>query len=159
MNHRVGIGYDSHVFDPTRPLLLGGVEIPGAPGLMGHSDGDAVAHALIDALLGAAGMGDVGRWFPDDDEQYRNADSMALLATVVARLSDAGMRINNVDATIIAERPKLSPHITGMCERLSGVLGIPMEAVSVKAKTNEGMDAVGEGKGLQVMAVASVQER
>jgi 2-C-methyl-D-erythritol 2,4-cyclodiphosphate synthase len=110
-------------------------------------------------LLGAAGLGDIGRLFPDDDEQYRNADSMALLATVVARLSDAGMRINNVDATIIAERPKLSPYITGMCERLSGVLGIPMEAVSVKAKTNEGMDAVGEGKGLQVMAVASVQER
>jgi 2-C-methyl-D-erythritol 2,4-cyclodiphosphate synthase len=157
MTTRVGIGFDSHVFDDARPLLLGGVHIEGAPGLKGHSDGDAVAHAVIDALLGAAALGDIGRLFPDTDERWRDADSMLLLAEVVRQVGAAGFAVGNVDATVITERPKLAPHIDRIRARLAEVLGIAVEAVSVKAKTNEGMDDVGAGRGMQVMAVAALQ--
>lgn len=136
--------------------MLGGVVIPGAPGLEGHSDGDAVAHAVIDALLGAAALGDIGRLFPDTDARWKGADSMTLLGEVGSRLAAAGYAIINVDATIVTEVPKLAPHLPAMCERLARTLGIAREAVSLKAKTNEGMDAVGRGEGLAVIAVAAL---
>jgi 2-C-methyl-D-erythritol 2,4-cyclodiphosphate synthase len=153
MTPRVGQGYDSHVFGADRPLKLAGVVVPGAPGLKGHSDGDALAHAVTDALLGAAALGDIGRHFPDTDPRWRGADSMDLLAQVRDKVRAAGYAIGNVDATVVLERPRLAPHIPAMRERLATTLGIPLDAVSVKAKTNEGMDAVGRGDGVLVMAV------
>jgi 2-C-methyl-D-erythritol 2,4-cyclodiphosphate synthase len=155
---RFGIGYDAHSFGAERPLVLGGVEIPHDSGLVGHSDGDAVAHAVIDALLGAAAMGDIGRLFPDTDPRWRNADSLALLEEVRGRLWAARLAVGNVDVTVITERPKLAPYVDRMRERLAAVLGVPIGAVSIKAKTNEGMDAVGAGRGLQVFAVAAIME-
>lgn len=158
MPARFGIGYDAHSFGAERPLVLGGVEIPHDSGLVGHSDGDAVAHAVIDALLGAAAMGDIGRLFPDTDPRWRNADSLALLEEVRGRLWAARLAVGNVDVTVITERPKLAPYVDRMRERLAAVLGVPIGAVSIKAKTNEGMDAVGAGRGLQVFAVAAIME-
>ena len=156
MRQRFGIGYDSHTFGAKRPLKLGGVEIEHSSGLTGHSDGDAVAHAVIDALLGAAAMGDIGRLFPDTDERWKGADSIKLLAEVKRRLVAASYSLVNVDVTVITEAPRLAPHIEEMRNNLASVLALPVNAVSVKAKTNEKMDAVGEGKGLQVFAVASI---
>jgi 2-C-methyl-D-erythritol 2,4-cyclodiphosphate synthase len=156
MRQRFGIGYDSHRFGAERPLVLGGVIIDHETGLLGHSDGDAVAHALIDALLGAAAMGDIGQIFPDTDERWRDADSMQLLREVGRRLTAASYTIVNVDVTVITEQPRLAPHIPAMRENLAQALRIPLHAVSVKAKTNEKMDSVGEGKGLQVFAVAAL---
>ena len=153
---RTGIGYDSHRFGADRPLILGGVLIPGAPGLIGHSDADAVAHALTDALLGAAALGDIGAMFPDKDPQWKDADSMRLLALAVARLRSAGWLPQQCDLTVILEAPKLAPHIAEMRHSLADVLGLPIEAVSCKAKTNEHMGFVGRGEGLAVLAVASV---
>lgn len=147
---RIGFGYDSHRFDAGRPLVLGGVLIPGAPGLKGHSDADALVHALIDALLGAAALGDVGSHFPDSDPQWKGADSMALLAAVVDEVRAAGFSVVNVDATVICERPKLRPHVDAIRMRLAGALGCGVGAVSVKGKTNEGMDDVGAGVGVEV---------
>lgn len=147
---RIGFGYDSHRFDAGRPLVLGGVLIPGAPGLKGHSDADALVHALIDALLGAAALGDIGSHFPDSDPQWKGADSMALLAAVVDEVRAAGFSVVNVDATVICERPKLRPHIDAIRMRLAGALGCGVGAVSVKGKTNEGMDDVGAGVGVEV---------
>ena len=158
MPARFGIGYDAHSFGAERPLVLGGVEIPHDSGLVGHSDGDAVAHAVIDALLGAAAMGDIGRLFPDTDPRWRNADSLALLEEVRGRLWAARLAVGNVDVTVITERPKLAPYVDRMRKRLAAVLGVPIGAVSIKAKTNEGMDAVGAGRGLQVFAVAAIME-
>ncbi len=157
MSVRFGIGYDAHTFGADRPLVLGGVSIPHAVGLTGHSDGDAIAHAVIDAVLGAAALGDIGRMFPDTDDQWRGADSMDLLVRAVDRLTAAGFQVGNVDITVITERPKLAPHVDQIRARMAAALGITLEQVSVKAKTNEGMDAVGAGKGLQVFAVAAVE--
>ena len=156
MRQRFGLGYDSHRFGADRPLKLGGVEIEHSSGLDGHSDGDALAHAVIDALLGAVAMGDIGQLFPDTDERWRGADSLKLLGEVKRRVTAASYQIVNVDATVVTEVPKLAPHIDAMRARLAAVLDLPESAVSVKAKTNEKMDMVGKGKGLQVFAVASI---
>jgi 2-C-methyl-D-erythritol 4-phosphate cytidylyltransferase/2-C-methyl-D-erythritol 2,4-cyclodiphosphate synthase len=155
---RSGLGYDSHRFDPERPLILGGVEIPSADGgLAGHSDADVAAHALMDALLGAAALGDIGRHFPDDDPAHAGADSMQLLAQVCALVAERGWRPSNVDLTIIAERPRLAPHIDAMRARLAQVLGIDVARVSVKATSNEGMGAIGRGEGIAALALAALE--
>lgn len=155
---RVGTGYDSHRFDRQRRLVLGGVEIPGAPGLAGHSDGDAVAHAVTDALLGAAAEGDIGSHFPPGDPRWRDADSMDLLGRVVALLERRGLRVINVDVTVICESPRIGPHARKMRTRIGEVLGIATDAVSIKGKTNEGMGWIGAGEGIAVHAVALVGE-
>jgi 2-C-methyl-D-erythritol 2,4-cyclodiphosphate synthase len=156
MRQRFGIGFDSHTFGAKRPLKLGGVTIEHASGLAGHSDGDAVAHAVIDALLGAAAMGDIGRLFPDTDQRWKDADSLKMLAEVKRRLVAASYVLVNVDVTVITEVPKLAPHVDAMRANLATALGLPVSSVSVKGKTNEKMDSVGKGKGLQVFAVASI---
>ncbi len=156
MRQRFGIGYDSHTFGAKRPLKLAGVTIQHTSGLTGHSDGDAVAHAVTDALLGAAAMGDIGRLFPDTDEKWKGADSLKMLAEVKRRLVAAGYSIVNVDVTVITEAPRITPHVEEMRKNLAGILTTAVGAISVKAKTNEGMDSVGKGKGLQVFAVASI---
>ncbi|HZG48955.1 MAG TPA: 2-C-methyl-D-erythritol 2,4-cyclodiphosphate synthase [Thermoleophilaceae bacterium] len=157
MSARVGIGYDSHRFEPGRRLVLGGVEIPGAErGLAGHSDADVLAHAVIDALLGAAGLGDIGRHFPDTDERWRGSDSIELLRTVRGLLADAGHEPANLDATIICEAPKLGAHRDEMRARLAEAAGIAPDAVNVKFTTNEGMGFTGRGDGIAALAVASV---
>jgi 2-C-methyl-D-erythritol 2,4-cyclodiphosphate synthase len=153
---RVGLGYDSHRFDPSRPLILGGIEIPGSPGLSGHSDGDAVAHAIIDAILGAVGAGDVGRHFPPGEVEWEGADSMNLLQRAVEVLDQMGYTTHNVDVVVITESPKIGPVSPAMAKRLAGILGISQEDVSVKGKTNEGMGWIGSGEGLAVHAVALV---
>lgn len=151
---RIGFGYDSHRFEDGRRLVLGGVTIPGATGLKGHSDADVLIHAIIDALLGAAARGDIGSHFPDTDARWKDADSAQLLAAVVEEIAAAGYRIGNVDATVICERPKLRPHIDAIRARLAELLGVDVGQVSVKGKTNEQMDAVGAGVGIAVHAVA-----
>ena len=151
---RIGFGYDSHRFEDGRRLVLGGVTIPGATGLKGHSDADVLIHAIIDALLGAAARGDIGSHFPDTDARWKDADSAQLLAAVVEEIAAAGYRIGNVDATVICERPKLWPHIDAIRARLAQLLGVDVGQVSVKGKTNEQMDAVGAGVGIAVHAVA-----
>ena len=158
MRPRVGLGYDSHTFGANRPLRLAGVVIPHDSGLTGHSDGDAVAHALTDALLGAAAMGDIGQRFPDTDPRWKGADSMELLRAVRDDVTGAGFTIANVDATVVTQRPRVAPHITEMRAGIAAALQVPASAVSIKAKTNEGMDAVGRGEGLQVFAVALLLE-
>lgn len=157
MPTRFGLGYDSHTFGADRPLRLAGVEIAHPSGLTGHSDGDAVAHALIDALLGAAALGDIGRLFPDTDPLWKNADSLRLLATVRDRLREAGWTIGNLDVTVITETPKLAPHVPAMRAKVAETLGIGVDRVSIKGKTNEGMDAVGRREGLQVLAIAGLE--
>jgi len=156
---RTGIGYDSHRLAEGRRLVLGGVEIPHERGLIGHSDADALIHALCDALLGSVADGDIGQHFSDQDPQWKNADSTVLLGRVVERLTRAGWRILNTDATVVAEAPKLQPHILAMRARLAEVMGIDISRVSVKAKSNEGMDAVGRREGISVMAVATVTQQ
>jgi 2-C-methyl-D-erythritol 2,4-cyclodiphosphate synthase len=151
MSVRVGFGYDSHRFAPERALILGGVDVPHELGLTGHSDADALTHAIIDAVLGAAGLGDIGTHFPPTDEQWRDADSIELLRAVRDLL---GGRVVNVDATVICEEPKIGPHRVEMERRLTDALGAP---VSVKATTNEGMGAIGRGEGIAAMAVASFE--
>jgi 2-C-methyl-D-erythritol 2,4-cyclodiphosphate synthase len=146
---RTGIGIDSHAFAPGRRLVLGGVEIPHDQGLLGHSDADVLAHAITDALLGAAGLGDIGHHFPDTDEQWRDADSLALLAIVAARVG----AIDHVDATVMMERPRLSPHRDAIRASLEAVLGC---TVNVKATTGEGMGFVGRGEGVAAVAVATL---
>ena len=155
----VGFGYDSHRFDAARPLILGGVTVPSeVGGLAGHSDADVLTHAVIDALLGAAALGDIGRHFPDTDPEYAGADSLALLARVRELLAGAGLAPGQIDATVIAEAPKLAPHVDAMREKLAAACGLPVERVSVKATTNEGMGAIGRGEGMAVQAVATVRE-
>ena len=156
MRQRFGIGYDSHVFGAKRPFILGGVEIENETGLKGHSDGDALAHAVTDALLGAVAMGDIGRLFPDTDKRWKGADSLMMLSEVKHRLVAASYSIVNIDVTIVLEKPKLAPHIEEMRENIARALGLAMNAVSIKAKTNEKMDSVGRGKGIMVFAIASV---
>lgn len=161
---RVGFGYDSHRFssDGNRRLLLGGVEIPGFAGLAGHSDADVLTHAVIDALLGAAALGDIGSHFPDTDEKWRDADSMQLLAAVVAEINAAGWTVGNVDASVICERPKLRPFIDAIRASLARALfpnAADVAAVSVKGKTNERMDDIGAGVGIEVHAVALLNRK
>lgn len=151
---RVGLGYDSHRFDDTLPLVLGGVEIPDHPGLAGHSDGDAVVHAVIDALLGAAGLGDIGAAFPDDDERWRGADSIDLLGRTIRRIEGENYQVVNVDVTVVASSPRIRPHAEAMREALAGPLRIEPGHVSVRGKSNEGLGWIGRGEGLAAMAVA-----
>lgn len=151
---RVGNGYDSHRFDPDRRLVLGGIHFPGEPGLRGHSDGDAVAHAVTDAILGAAAAGDIGRHFPPGDPRWKDADSMRLLARAVEIVRDRGFVVVNVDVTVVSESPRIGPRALEMARSLEGVLGSPAGSVSVKGKTNEGMGWIGAGEGLAVHAVA-----
>ena len=139
-------------------MVLGGVEIPHERGLLGHSDADVLSHALCDALLGAVADGDLGQHFPDKEPQWKDADSMMLLARVIERLARAGWRVINTDATVITEAPKLMPHVLAIRTRLAEVMGIELSRVSVKAKTNEGMDAVGRREGISAMAVATVAQ-
>jgi 2-C-methyl-D-erythritol 2,4-cyclodiphosphate synthase len=150
---RTGIGIDTHRFAPGRRLVLGGVEIPHEQGLAGYSDADVLAHAIMDALLGAAGMGDIGELFPDDDPLWRDADSMALLRDVVGRVRAGGHALVHVDATVMMERPRLSPHRDAIRASLSAVLG----SVNVKATTGEGMGFVGRGEGVAALAVATLE--
>jgi 2-C-methyl-D-erythritol 2,4-cyclodiphosphate synthase len=154
---RVGIGYDSHRFVEGRPLVLGGIRIPHPRGLAGHSDADAVVHALIDAILGAAAAGNIGQHFPDTDPQWKNADSMALLARADDLIRQRGYVLAQADLTIISEQPKLNPHLTAMAGKLEEQLKAAPGSLSIKAKTNEGMGFIGRGEGLAVIAVATLE--
>jgi len=153
---RVGIGYDSHPFAPPGPLILGGVPIPSDVRLAGHSDGDAAAHAVTDAVLGAAGAGDIGELFSDRDPQNKNRDSINMLRVAVAKVATLGWRVQQVDIVIVAERPKIASHRELMRARLADALGVATESVSVKGKTNEGMGWIGRGEGIACIAVATI---
>jgi 2-C-methyl-D-erythritol 2,4-cyclodiphosphate synthase len=152
-----GIGWDSHRLVAGRPLILGGVTIPHDRGLEGHSDADVLAHAVMDALLGAAGLGDIGQHFPDSDERYRDADSMALLREVVALLAGRGLRVTHVDTTVLMERPKLGEHREAIRASLAAGLGVDPDQVNVKASTGEGMGFVGREEGVAALAVATLR--
>ncbi len=151
---RAGIGYDVHPFEDGRPLVLGGVQVPHEAGLAGHSDGDALTHAIIDAVLGAAALGDIGQHFPSDNDAYRNAYSLDLLRQVAALVADAGYCVANVDATVAAEAPRLSPHLAAMRTALAGALGVDQASVSVKATTTDRLGAIGRGEGIAALAIA-----
>jgi 2-C-methyl-D-erythritol 2,4-cyclodiphosphate synthase len=153
---RIGTGYDLHRLVAGRPLILAGVTIPFELGLDGHSDADIVCHAVTDAVLGATAAGDIGRMFPDTDPQWRDANSLALLKAAVARVIALGCAVSNVDVTVIAQRPKLLPHLEAMRVNLARALGVEVSAVSVKGKTNEGMDSMGRGESMACHAVAAV---
>jgi len=150
---RIGQGFDVHALAAGRRLVLGGVAIPHERGLEGHSDADVLLHAITDALLGGAGLGDIGRHFPDTDPRFRGADSSVLLAEAARRVRAAGWQIGNVDSTVIAQAPKLAPHIAAMRQRIAGALGLAIDQVSVKAKTAEGMGPVGRGESMEARAV------
>lgn len=150
---RVGEGWDIHALKPDRKLILGGVEIAHSHGLDGHSDADALCHAITDALFGAAALGDIGHHFPDTDAQYKGADSLALLAEAARRIRAAGWEIGNVDATVVAQAPKLAPHIPAMRQRIARAVGVALDQVSVKAKTAEGLGPVGQGEAMEARAV------
>ena len=153
---RIGHGYDVHRLVPDRKLILGGVLIPHETGLLGHSDADVLTHAVMDALLGAAAMGDIGKLFPDNDEAFRGADSLLLAREVAKRLQENGWRIGNVDATVVAQAPKLAPHITAMRENLARALSLDVDAISVKATTEEGLGFTGERLGIAAHAVCLI---
>lgn len=153
MNIRVGEGWDVHALVEGRKLILGGVEIPYEKGLLGHSDADALLHAITDALLGAAGLGDIGRHFPDTDPRFQGADSSMLLAEAAARVRAQGWQIVNVDSTIVAQAPKMAPHIPAMRERIAATLGLAPDQVNVKAKTAEKLGPVGQGLSIEARAV------
>lgn len=155
---RIGTGYDIHKLVSDRRLILGGVEIPHEMGLLGHSDADVLIHAIIDALLGAAALGDIGTHFPDTDEAYRGADSGVLLKKTLELLSESGYGIVNVDASVICQKPKLAPYIITMRENLAAILGLDVSSVSVKAKTNEKLDSVGAGEAIAVHAAALLEK-
>lgn len=155
---RVGMGYDVHRLVPDRPLILGGVKIDYELGLLGHSDADCLLHAIMDALLGAAAMGDIGKHFPDTDEKYKGADSAVLMKEVGRMLAEAGFRVGNIDATIIAQKPKMAPHIESMRKRIAEVLGIDISRINVKATTEEGLGFTGEGLGISCQAIALLEE-
>lgn len=155
---RIGHGYDVHRLTEDRRLVLGGVEIPFEKGLLGHSDADVLAHAVTDALLGAAALGDIGGMFPDTDPAYRGADSLLLLQRAAHRVREAGFAIGNIDATILAQRPKLSPHIPAMRQNLAAACGLPENRVSVKATTEEGLGFTGAGEGMAAHAVCLLEE-
>jgi 2-C-methyl-D-erythritol 2,4-cyclodiphosphate synthase len=156
MNIRVGFGFDTHRLVEGRPLILGGINIPHETGLLGHSDADALLHAICDALLGAANLRDIGYHFPDTDPQYKGADSRKLLAGTVDLLHQKGWKISNVDCTVVAEAPKLNPHVPAMQAVIAPILQIEEDAVSIKATRNEGMDAIGRREGMKVYAVALI---
>lgn len=150
---RIGEGWDVHALVPGRPLIIGGVRIPHTQGLLGHSDADVLLHAITDALLGAAALGDIGRHFPDTDERFKGADSSALLAEAARRVRAAGFEIGNVDSTVIAQAPRLAPHIAPMCEGIARTLGLATDQVNVKAKTAEKIGPVGQGLSIEARAV------
>ena len=156
---RIGHGYDVHRLVEGRKLILGGVEIPFEKGLLGHSDADVLTHAIMDALLGAAALGDIGKLFPDSDPRYAGADSLRLATEVALRIRDAGYEIANIDATVLAQRPRLSPHIPAMREKLAAALKIPPSAISVKATTEEGLGFTGAGDGIAAHAVCLLEAR
>ena len=155
---RFGMGYDVHRLVEGRKLILGGVEIPWEKGLLGHSDADVLLHAIADALLGAAALGDIGRHFPDTDDKFKGADSMKLLAEVVRLVREKGYTVGNVDATIVAQAPKLAPHIEKMAESIAGVLGVERDSVNVKATTEERLGFTGSGEGMSAYAVAGIEK-
>jgi 2-C-methyl-D-erythritol 2,4-cyclodiphosphate synthase len=156
---RIGQGYDTHPFQDGRLLVLGGVSFAGETGLAGHSDGDTVSHAVIDAILGAAALGDIGSHFPSTERRWRGADSIELLKQVTKIVSAAGCRIINVDVTVLAERPQIAPRVQEMRARLAGALGIDLGQISVKATTTDGLGAIGRGEGIAAQAVALLEER
>jgi 2-C-methyl-D-erythritol 2,4-cyclodiphosphate synthase len=155
---RIGIGYDSHRLVAGRRLIIGGVDIPHEKGLLGHSDADALLHAVCDAILGAIGAGDIGRHFPDTDPRYKDISSLKLLTDVRALAEEKGYRLNNIDATIVLEKPKLMGYIGLMVENISRVLDLPADRINIKAKTNEGMGFTGQGEGMAAFAVVTVKE-
>ncbi len=155
---RIGIGNDIHLLVEGRKLLLGGVEIPFEKGLLGHSDADSLTHAICDALLGAAALGDIGTHFSDRDPQWKGADSLKLLSLVAAMLNKDRWRIVNIDATIMAERPKMMPHLPAMKSNLAAALNVDISCLSLKAKTNEGLDAVGRGEAIAAQAIALLEQ-
>ncbi|HEX9130377.1 MAG TPA: 2-C-methyl-D-erythritol 2,4-cyclodiphosphate synthase [Gemmatimonadaceae bacterium] len=154
---RVGVGYDSHRFVPGRPLKLGGILIPSDVGLLGHSDADAICHAVTDAILGAAGLGDIGEMFPDTDPANKDRDSIKMLEAAVKRVATAGYRVNQIDVSVVAESPRISPHREKIRARLASALGIDSASVSVKGKSNEGMGWIGRKEGLACIAVATLR--
>ncbi len=155
-SHRIGIGYDAHRLAAGRPLILGGIHIPHERGLEGHSDADVLAHAIADALFGAAGLPDIGHAFPPDDPQWKDMDSMRILERARGDIAESAYRIANVDATVVAEAPKLAPHLFGMKTRIAAALGIQPEQVGVKATTNEGLGWIGRGEGIAAHAVCLI---
>ncbi|MBV7429307.1 MULTISPECIES: 2-C-methyl-D-erythritol 2,4-cyclodiphosphate synthase [unclassified Acidovorax] len=156
MNFRIGEGWDVHALVPGRPLVIGGVTIEHTLGLLGHSDADVLLHAITDAILGAAGLGDIGRHFPDTDAQFRGADSAVLLAEAARRVRAAGYAIGNVDSTVVAQAPRLAAHIAGMCECIAKALGVDPGQVNVKAKTAERLGPVGQGLAMEARATALI---
>jgi 2-C-methyl-D-erythritol 2,4-cyclodiphosphate synthase len=158
MNIRVGQGYDVHRLVAGRKLILGGVEIPFELGLLGHSDADALLHAITDALLGAVGLGDIGRHFPDTDPRFKGADSRVLLRAAVALLAERGWQVINVDATLIAQKPKIAPHAAAMVQNVAVDLGIPVDCVNIKGKTNEQLGYLGRVEAIEAQAVVLVQQ-
>jgi 2-C-methyl-D-erythritol 2,4-cyclodiphosphate synthase len=153
---RIGFGYDAHRFVDERPLIVGGVEIPHSRGLKGHSDADVLTHAVIDAILGALAMGDIGRHFPDSDPAYKDIDSLLMLEKVMGWVKGKALRVNNIDTTVVAEKPKLAPYVTRMQERFSEILEIPKEQINIKATTSEGMGFCGRQEGIEAYAVVSL---
>ena len=158
MDFRVGFGYDSHRFAPGRPLVIGGVVVPYELGFAAHSDGDVLIHAVCDALLGAAGLKDIGTWFPDTDDTYKNADSTLLLAKVVEVVKERGWQVNNLACTLVLERPKMKPHINNIILKLSQLLDVSSENIAVKAKTNEKMGFTGAGEGIAAVAAVTLRK-
>ena len=154
---RIGHGYDVHRLVESRDLIIGGVNIPYEKGLLGHSDADVLAHAIMDSLLGALALGDIGKLFPDSDPKYKGADSLGLMREVARLIADSGMKVENVDSTIITQAPKLAPYITEMRENIAAALGIPISSVSVKATTEEGLGFSGEGLGISAHAVCLLE--
>ncbi len=153
---RIGFGYDAHRLVEGRPLILGGISILFAKGLLGHSDADVLTHAVIDAILGALARGDIGQHFPDTDPAFKDMQSLRMLEKVIQWVEEAGYQVNNVDSTIVAQKPKLAPHIPGIQARLSGILRVPVHQISVKAKTSEGMGFCGREEGMEAFAVVSL---
>ncbi len=156
---RIGTGYDVHRLVEGRKLIIGGVDIPYERGLLGHSDADVLTHAICDALLGAAGLGDIGRHFPDSDQRFKGISSLKLLAEVNRLLADKGFTVNNIDATIVAERPKMAPHIPAMISNVAAGVNVPASSVNVKATTTEGLGFAGKGEGIAAYAVCTIRER
>lgn len=155
---RIGHGYDIHIFAEDRPLYIGGIKIRDNNGLLGHSDADVLIHAIMDSLLGAAGLRDIGYYFPDTDIKYKGVDSKELLKEVMRMISDEGFKIANIDATVVMEKPKLKDYIMPIREKLAEVMGISLSSINVKATTNEKQDAVGEGKAVEVFSVVLIEE-
>ena len=154
---RIGMGYDVHKLVEGRPLIVGGVTIPYEKGLLGHSDADVLTHAIMDSILGAAGLGDIGKHFPDTDQEYKGADSLKLMEKVAQLIDESNMLIGNIDATIIAQKPKMAPYIEDMRKNVAGVLNIDVNQVNIKATTEEGMGFTGEGKGISSQAICILQ--